>query len=48
MNMSGQLHVPVDLPPGINTSVATVEEAGGPQSQSGGHGKEKILVPARY
>jgi hypothetical protein len=44
MEMSGQLHVPAALPPGKEPPVRLDRRLDGPQSQSGRHGKVKILA----
>jgi hypothetical protein len=45
MEVSGQLHVPVALPPGKETLVPIGQEAGRNQSRSGHGGEEKNSQP---
>jgi hypothetical protein len=43
MEMSGQLHVPVALPPGNNPQYVLYRRLGWPQRQSGHYGEKKVI-----
>jgi hypothetical protein len=45
MEVSGQVHVPVALPPGKKPVVPLDRRLGGPQSRSGCDGEEKNSQP---
>jgi hypothetical protein len=45
MEVSGQLHAPATLPPGIEPLVPIGQEVDGPQSRSGRGGEEKNSQP---